>query len=190
MPAISMAVAGVAALGATGIGLGLTAIGTATAVGGAVANSYAQKQALAAQQQAEDQRKKAMELDADRRRRQEIRAAIAARAQSLSTATNQGASAEGASALPGAYGGISGQSNTNILGINQNQQIGESIFAANAAANSAYRSAATAQSWTSAGNGLSSLGGAMMTNGDTINKVGQTWFGSKKNEWPVYGPGY
>ena len=155
------------------VGLGLAIAGT---VGGFISQQRqadAQRQALAAQQQAEAERKKAMDLDAARRKRDIIRQSIAARSTALAVTTNQGASL--GSGLPGAYGGISGRTNVNELGVNQNQEIGASVFAANNASSSAYRSAAAYGSSAALYGGLSSLGGAIVKNQETIDRVG-TWF--------------
>lgn len=91
----------------------------------------AQKAIFAAQQKMEIQRAQAMELDAGRRKREMIRNAIAARSMALTTATSQGASGAGGSVLGGAYGGISGQTGVNMLGVNQNLEIGRNMFALN-----------------------------------------------------------
>jgi len=102
-----------------------------------VAGSYlqykGQQQQTAALQKAERLRERQMNLQAQRERRDTIRQAMAARATALATATSQGASAAGSSALGGAYGQIQGEANRQTLAINQNQQIGKGIFAANRA---------------------------------------------------------
>jgi hypothetical protein len=102
-----------------------------------VAGSYlqykGQQQQTAALQKAERLRERQMNLQAQRERRDAIRQAMAARATALATATTQGASSAGSSALGGAYGQIQGEANRQTLAINQNQQIGKGIFAANRA---------------------------------------------------------
>jgi hypothetical protein len=135
-----------------------------------------QSQAIDAQKRAEASRKQAMDLDANRRRREMVRNQIAANAQAQTVATNQGAGL--GSGLPGAYGGISGRSGVNELGVNQNQQIGGEIFDANSAASDAYRGAAMAGSRASTAAGMTSLGSMMLTNSDTIGKVGGFFFPS------------
>jgi hypothetical protein len=170
MPAITtlVAVAGLAAAGA-GAAINYTA---------SKQNAAAQSQALQAQQQSEALRQQQMNLDAARRRREVIRASVAARSASLSQTVAQGAGGVGGSSLPGAQASITGREGVNELGINQNQSIGNSIFSAHQQQLQAYQSAASAQSFGAIGAGLSSLGGALMTNAGTIGKVG-TFVGAK-----------
>lgn len=185
--------AAAAEIGAVAGGLGITAAGvTATAgVAGAAAGGYglynqyqgakktqaAQEKAIQYQQDIEQKRQQQLNLDAMRRRREVFRQSYAARAMSLSVATNQGASQEGSSALGGAYGQISGRTNVNDLGIRQNQEIGNSIFTSNQGVFSAYRDSASAATQTAFGTGLTSLGGALMTNAGAIGRVGATFLG-------------
>lgn len=160
------------------------AIGAAAAVVGVGISAYsmiqqkkAQDQATASQQQAIDLQKQEdvvrnqqMTLDATRRRREVVRQQIASRATAESVATNQGA--EYSSALPGAYGGISGRSGENMLGVNQAEQAGNKMFGLNSQISDAYRSAAGANSQASFFQGLGSLGGMLLNNATTIGKVG------------------
>lgn len=90
-----------------------------------------QKQAIQYQQQSDDLRRVAANLDASRRSREEVRKGISARAQATSAAINQGAGDVGSSALGGASGTISGRVGTNLMGIFQNQQIGNKLFDVN-----------------------------------------------------------
>lgn len=159
-------------------GLGMAAAGTVMSTSAAAQQAQAQQQALAFQRQAEEARKKAMNLDAMRRRREMVRQSIIARATALATATKQGA--QFGSALSGAYGNISGRTGVNILGINQNQQLGNEIFNANIGASMAYSEAASWGAYSQVGSGLSSLGGAVMKNSGTIAQIG-TYFGSGSN---------
>lgn len=155
-------------------GLGLSAYGMVQQQHAQQQQAAAQAQALAFQQQAERTRKRAMDLDAARRRREMIRNAITARSTSESVATAQGAGF--GSGLPGAYGGISGRTGVNTQGVNQNQELAGDIFASNAGASGAYRSAAAAGSEASMWGGLTSLGGMILNNTMTIAKVG-SYFG-------------
>lgn len=155
-------------------GLGLSAYSMVQQQSAQKKQLEAQNQALAFQQKAEATRKRAMDLDAARRRREMIRSAIAARATSETVGTAQGA--QFGSGLPGAYGGISGRTGVNTLGVNQNQELAGDIFNANAGASGAYRDAASAGSQASTWSGLSSLGGMLLNNTMTIAKVG-SFFG-------------
>lgn len=147
MAAVSTIIAGVGlAIGAAGAG---------------VQYSASQKQA-AAMEKGEELRKKQMNLDAQRRTRQVIREGLIARSQALTNATAQGA--EAGSGLQGGYAGI--QSNTlyNASGIEQNRQIGSQIFDAN-------KQYAQAGSQMALGQGISSLGGAMVQNSQTLGRI-------------------
>lgn len=87
-----------------------------------------QRKAIELQQQQDDIRRQAASLDATRRTRDMIRTGIVARGQALATATAQGAADSGSSAVAGAEGTISGRVGNNLLGVYQNQQLGNSIF--------------------------------------------------------------
>lgn len=65
-------------------------------------------------------------LNTQRMQLENIRNAQKARSMALTSSVSQGA--QFGSALPGAYGQISGQSNTNFLNTSENQQIGTSVF--------------------------------------------------------------
>lgn len=142
------------------IGLGLSAVGTFVGMQGAKEQAAQQAKAFELQAEAEKQREKQMRLEATRKRREVVRQAIQARSMAVATTTAQGAS--GGSALAGAQAGITNREGTNLLAINQNEQIGANLFSINRQIHGAYRSAADAGSQVSLGSGLSSLGGALM----------------------------
>lgn len=154
MPAVSTIIAGV--------GLAVGAAGTAMGV-------KAQKDQLKAQEKAESARQKAANLDALRRKRAAVRDMQMQRSIALSNATAQGA--EAGSGLQGAMAGISGQGTTNIVGINQQNELGNQVFSAN-------RQATRASSFGATGEGLQSLGGSLVKNAGTIASVGTSIFGS------------
>lgn len=88
---------------------------------------------IADQQQQQLIQKRAMETDANRQSLEIVRNQQRSRAQSLATAVGQGGQgATGSSALYGAYGQISGQSNTNLFGVQQNLAYGEGMYRLNA----------------------------------------------------------
>lgn len=167
----------------------------ATAVVGAAVSGYSaiqqqqagkkqaqvQEQIIAEQRRAEELRKQQMELDAARRRREIVRKQIAARAVAQATATAQGAGQAGSSALPGAYGGISSKTNTDILGVDQNEEIGGKLFDINGNISNLYRQSAQYQSNEATYKGLFSLGGAMVNSAETIGKVGGYFVPSKSS---------
>lgn len=171
-----------------------------------------QKQAIQYQQQQDDLRRVAANLDASRRTREQIRLGISARAQATAAAVNQGAGDVGSSALGGAAGTISGRIGTNLMGIFQNQQIGNKLFDINKQISQnylnaqevnkgyvqqslgyqqellglqkaiystggqtslSYKDAAAYGSISAFGSGLSSLGGTVVKNMDSINSLGK-----------------
>lgn len=85
----------------------------------------AQDMQLAQQQNA--MRQQQMNLDAERRKRDIIRNAQVATAKAENSAANSGAL--NSSGIEGARGGISGQAGVNYLGVAQNQEIGNKMFA-------------------------------------------------------------
>lgn len=139
-----------------GVGLAIGAAGAVTSVAGA------QQQAQAAKR-AERLRERQMELEAMRQRRAALRAALRARSVGLVNATAQGAGS--GSGIQGGYGQIGGDLGNNMVGINQATQIGAGIFEAN-------RQGADGASLAAFGSGLSSLGGSLVSNADTLGRLG------------------
>ena len=135
---------------------------------GTVASAQAQGQQAKAQKRAEGARQAAQDLDARRRRRKIIREQIQARAQSLATATAQGGATS--SSVEGAFATSAGNAQTAISGVNQNQQLGNEVFAANQQYAQASGQAAT-------GAAISQIGGNIYQNAGTIGRVGQYAFG-------------
>jgi hypothetical protein len=164
--------------GIAAVGLGMSAASAGISFFGSKKQSDAQQQQLLIQQQQEALRKQQMKLDATRRQREIIRQGIRERAYALAATTNQGAGGAGGSALPGAYGQVSGQQNVNALGVAQNLQIGKKMFGTNQQMLSAYRDAAVGQSWSQMGSALGSLGGQITNNAGAIARVGTYAFGS------------
>jgi hypothetical protein len=153
------------------VGVGIAAAGTGAQMYASAQQAKAQKKSIAIQQKAEELREKQMNLDSMRKKREQIRQAQVAQAQALSTATNQGAQAS--SGLEGAMGQISGQSGVNVLGINQNQELGAAMFQNNRDLLASRGREADAGTLGIAAQGLSSLGGAMVKNSGTIGKIGE-----------------
>ena len=138
--------------------------------------SDSSQQVVDAQQAIEKQRLKQARLDAERKKRELVRQQIAARQFALSTTTNQGANY--GSGLAGAYGGISGRTNVNELGVNQNLEIGTNIAGYNSDIFNAYRSSAAAGATTALGGGLETIGGAILRNAGQLAQIG-TYTGSR-----------
>lgn len=143
--------------------LGLLAAGAlATTVVGTAMQIRGQRRQTEALQDAENNRQRQQQLESARMRRQTVRESLRARALATATAFSQGAG--GGSGLQGGYGQIAGQANRGLLGINQNEQIGNNIFAANARAGQAASLANT-------GAGLTSLGGQIISNLGPLSRV-------------------
>lgn len=116
---------------------------------GAVIGAVGQMRQAKAAEKAEKAREKQMNLDVQRKRREALRQAAAARAVALNTASAQGA--QFGSALPGAYGQIGGDTARNVVSLNQDQQLGKQVFAAN-------RQYAQAGTLVALGQGIQSVG--------------------------------
>ncbi|SRR6266550_3064422 len=143
-----------------GVGLATQSAGQLTSMFGAHAANAAQRRDIGLERQVEGQRRQAMELDANRRRLETYRVAQRMRATALTTASSQGA--QQGSGLAGAYGQIGGQSGVNLLGLNQNTQIGENIFGLNSQISDTKIAQANAQQTMQLGSGISSFGSSLM----------------------------
>lgn len=155
------------------IGLAIAAAGVGVSVFSAASQAKYAKKSLAAQREAENLRRQQMNLDAVRRRREIARNAQVAQAQSLTTATNQGAAGSGPE---GALAGIAGQANTALAGSLQAQDLGNRIFDANEKGSYAQAGAAQAGMWGSIGGALGSLGQGMIKQHETIGNVWRNIF--------------
>lgn len=144
----------------------IAGIGLAVAAAGAGVSAYGTMQQAKASEKAEDLREKQMNLEATRRRRQIVREMIINQAAGRANAAIQGASGGMQdSAVAGAFAQQTGSAGRNVLATNQSQEIGAGIFSAN-------RQLAQGQVTSSWGNNISSVGGAIMSNADTIARVG------------------
>lgn len=138
-----------------------------TIIGG-VLSFIGQQQQAAAMAKAEKARETQMNLDAMRKKRAALRESLIARQVALNNATNQGAAA--GSGLPGGYGQIQGIAGQNIQGINQDQQLGQQIFAAN-------RQYASAGMLTGFGSMLGDMSGAIGRISGSESGFGSTFGG-------------
>ena len=142
-------------------GLGLGAVGTAVQYAG-------QRRAQAGAERAEKIREAQMTIESTRERRNIVRQAVAARAAALSNATAQGA--QDSSGLAGGLSQITNQAGSAAVASAQNQGLGYGMFAAN-------RQISQGNSQASLGSGISSLGGALVQNSQTIGRIGTYAFG-------------
>lgn len=148
-------------LGAASIGM--QAYGAFSGASAAKDKANAEKQIASDEMQQDQVRRSGMELDANRKSMEQLRNNQRMRAMATNSAVNQGA--QFGSGLQGGLAGISGQSNTNQLGISQNLSLGENMFDLNAKISQqkmniadASSKMATAQAWSSMGK---ALGGSM-----------------------------
>lgn len=98
----------------------------------ATASQSLNKSVMTEELEVQKQQQQAMELDARRQQLEVIRNQQRGRSLALTTAVAQGGSGgTRSSGLAGGYGQISGQSGVNLLGIQQNLDIGRNIFGQN-----------------------------------------------------------
>lgn len=195
MAAITTAILAAAAIG----GLGLQAYGTAQSSRAAKSQAQSQQNIADAQQRQEALRQKQMELDARRRQIESIRQAQRARSLALATANAQGAGQFGSSGLPGGFGQISGEQNTQLLGVNQALQLGRENFGLSSEISANRYAYAGASGDFATGQGLSSLGGALISSLGPIERL-SGGFGSSSGPssygnyggvtYPIYGRPY
>lgn len=154
-------------------GMALSLLGSQKSSQAADAYYKSQQNVAGLEEKVNDQRRAAMEVDAQRRQLEVVRNNQRARAMALTTATNQGA--QFGSGLQGAYGGISGQSETNLLGINQNLEIGRNIFGLDSQISQERIAQAGFQSKMNQGQGEASLGNMLMSSSNKLGKIGQSF---------------
>lgn len=142
-------------------------VGIATAATGAYFNQQgARQQANAQKQIAQDEmkqnqlRQQGMELDARRKQLEVLRNAQRARAMGLTAATGQGA--QYGSGLQGGYGQISGDASTSLTGIQQGLDLGRQNFQLSNDISQWKMNAAHGATTSALGQGISSVGGAIM----------------------------
>jgi hypothetical protein len=143
-------------------GLGLNFLGMSQA------NAAAKKQAQL-EQRAEEVRSRQVQLEAQRQRRQVIRQALAKQAQARVIATNEGA--QSGSALQGVENAISNQASGAIQNTNAAVENAKTMFGINAEISRARIAQAEGNQTSQLGTGLSSLGGNLMQNSGTFNKL-------------------
>lgn len=153
------------------MGLEVAAIMAATQVAGTVigvagigASIYGAQKTHEASVKAEGLRKRQMELENSRQQREIIRRAQVSQSNALVNTTSAGAASEGSSALPGGYGQIQSHMNQQILGSEQNLDIGRGLFQANV-------EEADARMFSSIGKGAQDLGGTLIQRSDIIGRL-------------------
>lgn len=160
------------------VGIGLSVIGTGISMSAQQRMAREQEEAS---RRTENAREQQMQLDAQRRRRQSIREGILARSQAMAVGVGQ--NVLHSTGVMGAMGQASAQSAENVQTVNQSEALGSRIFEGNRA----YAAAgARGQSMSAFGSGLASLGGAIVNNAGTINRLG-TYYSQRPSQVPAYG---
>lgn len=164
--------------------------GAISLVGGVI--SYASQQKMIAEQtiiskKSENVRRQQMMLDAQRRKRAAIRGGLLQRSLAIANGANQGASkGSGVAAGAGAGAAASGEGQSTV---NQASILGSRQFKYNRAY---FDTTQAGQAWVSAGEGISSIGSAVLGNAGAINALtaqGPTTPGGAPNGKP-YGSAY
>lgn len=138
-----------------------------------------------------DQKRQQMQLEAGRMQLQQFRNIQRQRALGIAAATNQGA--QYGSGLAGGIAQTQGEGNTNLLGINQNLQIGQTIFGINNDISQSKmhlaqlnrdnaQDQANAQAW-------NSLGGSLVKNSGTIGGLSQDAYAGASRAFALFSPG-
>lgn len=155
-----------------GVGVALSAYGAFESYKGAQQMESAQKEQIQAEQQENAVRQGAMTSDARRRQLEIVRTQQRARAFSLASGTAQGQARPGGSTLGGAYGQESGETNTNLGGVQRSLEVGTQLFQLSNIESAAKIKMASAQTQQAFGSGISSLGGAFMGGAGIVKRVG------------------
>lgn len=162
-------------IGAVVAGTAISAIGTAMSVSASQKAAAANEDIAGQQKQANQIALTGMEVDARRRQLETIRQAQIGRATSTAVATSQ--NAQLGSGLQGGLSQVTGQSNYNLLGINQNLDLGKEMAAVNNNISNDRISLARAEGMMGFGSGFQTFGNTLVSNASTIGRLGQFGFG-------------
>lgn len=166
-------------LGLSVVGLGMSLFGGAKSASNSVAYagqvSSLSNSISSDEQNINLQKQKQMQLEGRRMQLEQVRNAQRQRSQATAAAVNQGANL--GSGLQGGLGQIQGQSGSNMLGINQNMEIGQNIFGFNNSISGKRAQLNSLQAQYGAdqaqAQGLQSLGGALIKAGPTVGAFGK-----------------
>lgn len=138
------------------IGMGLSAVGSFMGTQASSAASGIHQKIAGLEEDVNQQHRKAMEIDARRRQMDIIRTNQQKQALGMAAATNQGA--QFGSGVAGGQAGIAGQSETNLVGVNQSLDIGRSIFGIDSQINEQRKQLASVETSSATASGVSALG--------------------------------
>jgi hypothetical protein len=153
------------------VGVGSQIVGGYMSSSAAKAQARAQAEIARLEGEVEKQRFQAMKLDSRRRTLEEFRKAQMAQSLSIATGRAQNVGA-GSSVYGGATGQISGESGTNILGLGQNLEIGENVFALNQQISTQKQAVAKYGGKIATGQAISSVGSSITSSLGSFGKLG------------------
>lgn len=168
-------------------GMALQAFGAFGASNEAKHQAEISRKVAADESAIQDQKRTQMQLEASRLQLQQFRNMQRLRSQATAAAVNQGA--QYGSGLQGGLAQISDQTNSNILGINQNSMIGGNIFNINKDISGLKMQMADSQSAMAEDQAWASLGGAVVKNAGTIGQLGQNAYAGLDNAFSLFKPG-
>jgi hypothetical protein len=180
-------------------GLGMKLFGAGGALGaGMSASGFASQETAVSQNttqlqiQENQQRQLAMQISARRQNMQNVRATQLAQSQGQEAAVNQGA--QFTSGAAGGYAQAAGQGGVNLLGTNQNLQIGNALFGIqNQISQNQITMAglqgqqSSAQGTAAMFGGIASIGGALAGSAGPMGSILGNFFGNKND--PSLGTG-
>lgn len=147
-----------------------------------------QQQAIASDEQdINEQKRMQMQLEAHRMQLQQFRNIQRQRALGTAAAVNQGA--QFGSGLQGGLAQITDQGQENVLGINQNLQIGQNIFGINNDISAHKQKIASLGGDMATDQAWGSLGGALVKNSGTIGSLGKDAYSAASSAFSLFSPG-
>lgn len=162
------------------LGMGMSLLGGIMNIGSSREMAESQMREAMLQRQIQEQNHKSMMLEARRKSLEILRTQQRAQSIALQSATNQGAAF--GSGLQGGYGQISGQTATNLAGVNQNLQIGENVYQLNDQISREKIHQAQLGGQMAMNQGIMSLGGSVMNTAGPLGNMMKGW-GSTNNSW-------
>lgn len=151
------------------VGVGSAIFGVGSSVIGASNQADAQQQMLGIQAKQQKQRQDLFEIEQQRKRIESLRQGQVAASTARANAVGQGA--QFGSGLLGGIGEIQGETNYNILGINQNTMVGENLFGLDQQLTDAKINSAQATSMQQMGQSMTSFGGMLVSNMGEIGRL-------------------
>lgn len=169
------------------VAVGVSAVGVGVSMYGSSQQAKANQDIASQQQQANQISLQAMEVESHRRQLETVRQGQIARSQSTAVATSQ--NAQLGSGLPGAQAQVTGEQNYNMLGLNQNLDLGKEMNTVNNNISQDRMSLASAQGISAFGSGLTSLGNIGVSTFGSYNRLSQFagFGGSQSSGTPQYG---